>query len=182
MLTWIPGYLRMERHYSAEAMALAGSLPFWAVAAGSLLGGCLADRWIHRGGSPTLVRKTFVAVGLSGSAFLLLPSAAATDSFTAMVLLVAGAFAFGLCSGNIWAVTQTLAGAAAAGKWTGLQNCAGNMAGVVAPTLTGFIVEKTGSFYFAFVWVSGMFLAAVFCYLFIVGRIEQVEWKTRTVN
>jgi len=39
MLLWLPGYLRMERHYSAEAMGLAGSLPFITVSAGSLAGG-----------------------------------------------------------------------------------------------------------------------------------------------
>src|SRR5271165_3949767 len=129
MLTWIPGYLRMERHYSTEMMALAGSLPFWAVAAGAMSGGVFADRWIHHGASPTKVRKTMTGTGLTVSALLLLPSAVVADQVTAMALLIAASFVYGLFSGNHWAVTQTLAGPAAAGKWTGLQNCVGNMAG-----------------------------------------------------
>jgi MFS family permease len=183
MLTWLPGYLRMERHYSAETMALAGSLPFWAVAGGAVLGGWLADRWIHQGGaSPTKVRKTFVVSGLLLSAAFLMPAAVVPNQIFAMGLLVAASFSFGLCSGNTWAITQTLAGPVAAGKWTGLQNCAGNMAGIVAPTVTGLIVKETGSFYFAFLWVCLMFFSAACSYLFIVGRVEPVSWNTKTLN
>jgi MFS family permease len=182
MLTWLPGYLRMERHYSAETMALAGSLPFWAVAAGAVLGGWLADRWIHRGASPTKVRKAFVVSGLLLSAVFLMPAAVVPNQIFAMGLLVTASFSFGLCSGNTWAITQTLAGPVAAGKWTGLQNCAGNMAGIVAPTVTGLIVKETGSFYFAFLWVCLMFFAAACSYLFIVGRVEPVSWQTKVLN
>jgi len=44
-----------------------------------------------------------------------------------------------MSASNIWAITQTLAGPYAAGRWTGLQNFVGNLAGVVAPALTGFV-------------------------------------------
>ena len=50
LLTWLPGYLQMERHYSTKTMALVGSLPFWAVSAGAVFGGWASDRWIARGG------------------------------------------------------------------------------------------------------------------------------------
>lgn len=179
MLTWIPGYLRMERHYSAEMMALAGSLPFWAVAGGAVAGGVLADRWIHAGATPTLTRKTFTGGGLAISALILLPSAVVKDPVAAMALLVTASFFYGFFSGNHWAVTQTLAGPAAAGKWTGLQNCVGNMAGVVAPTVTGLIVDRTGQFFWAFVCVSALLLLGSFSYIFLVGRIEEVSWKPR---
>jgi hypothetical protein len=41
------------------------------------------------------------------------------------------------------------AGPAAAGKWTGMQNCLGNIAGIVVGPLTGFIVDRTGHFRWA---------------------------------
>ncbi|MBV8818036.1 MAG: MFS transporter [Acidobacteriaceae bacterium] len=179
MLTWIPGYLRMERHYTTEQMALIGSLPFWAVAAGAVVGGFLADAWIARGGSTTRVRKTFVATGLGVCAVLILPSAIAANQALAMALLIAASFVFGLFSSNHWAITQTLAGPAAAGKWTGLQNCAGNMAGVAAPTVTGFVVEHFHSFHYAFVSVSTMLLLGAFSYVFLVGRVQTHEWSVR---
>ena len=85
-----------------------------------------------------------------------MPTAIVADQRLSMELLVAGAFIYGLFSSNLWAITQTLAGPLAAGKWTGLQNCVGNLAGIAAPIVTGFIVEKTGKFYFAFVWVCAI--------------------------
>jgi len=176
MLTWLPQYLLMERHYSTRMMALTGWLPFCATAVGATVGGLLSDAWIRRGGSPTLVRKTFIIFGNTGCAVLLLPAAVVADQFTAMSLLIASAFVYGLYSSNLWAVTQTLAGPLAAGKWTGLQNCAGNLAGIAAPVVTGFIVEKTGSFYFAFVWVCVTLVVSALSYLIIVGRIEPVRW------
>lgn len=176
MLTWLPQYLLMERHYSTRTMALTGWLPFCATAAGATVGGFLSDAWIRRGASPTLVRKTFVAAGNTGCAVFLLPAVMVSDQIAAMSLLILAAFIYGLYSSNLWAITQTLAGAIAAGKWTGIQNCAGNLAGIAAPVVTGFIVERTGSFYFAFVWVCVNLVISALSYLFIVGRVEPVSW------
>jgi hypothetical protein len=49
----------------------------------------------------------------------------------------------GLATANYWAITQTLSGREAAGRWTGIQNGLGNLAGVTAPTITGVIVART---------------------------------------
>jgi len=177
MVTWLPQYLLMERHYSTRMMALTGWLPFCATAAGAAFGGWLSDRLIRSGASPTLVRKTFAITGLSGCAVLLMPAAIVTDQVSAMALLVAAALIYGLFSSNLWAITQTLAGVIAAGKWTGIQNCAGNIAGIVAPLVTGFIVYRTGKFYLAFVWVCVNLVMAALSYLLIVRKIEPVQWS-----
>jgi len=179
MLTWLPQYLLMERHYSTRMMALTGWLPFCATAVGATIGGCLSDAWIRRGASPTLVRKTLVIGGLTGCAVFLLPATLAADQVRAMSLLILAAFIYGLYSGNLWAVTQTLAGPLAAGKWTGIQNCAGNLAGIAAPVVTGFIVEHTGSFYLAFVWVCVNLTVSALSFLLIVGRVEPVSWARK---
>jgi MFS family permease len=177
LLTWIPGYLRMERHYSAQAMGWAGSLPFLTVSSGALIGGWLSDRLIREGGSTTRVRKLFIGGGQCCCAALLLPAASAANEILAMTLLSLATFAYGFYSSNLWAVTQTLAGPSAAGKWTGLQNGTGNLAGVVAPSVTGFIVQETHSFHFAFVAVCLMLLISASSFIFIVRRIEPVRWE-----
>jgi MFS family permease len=74
MLTWLPQYLLLERHYSTRMLALTGWLPFCATATGAVLGGWLSDAWIRRGASTDLARKTFCVTRLCGSAVLLLPS------------------------------------------------------------------------------------------------------------
>ncbi|MEZ5394090.1 MAG: MFS transporter [Bryobacterales bacterium] len=80
LLSWLPTYLIEERGFSMERMAVLGSLPFWVMAVGSLCGGWLADFWIARGGSPTLVRKTFVIAGLAACAVTIGPVAAVSTA------------------------------------------------------------------------------------------------------
>ena len=178
MLTWLPQYLLLERHYSTRAMALIGWLPFCATASGAAFGGWLSDSMIRRGASASRVRKAFTVSGLAASAVFLMPAAVVADQVAAMSLLILASFIYGLFSSNLWAVTQTLAGTVAAGKWTGLQNCVGNLAGIAAPIVTGFIVKNTGKFYFAFVWVCLNLVVGALSYLLIVRRVEPVQWDT----
>ncbi len=99
------------------------------------------------------------------------------DENTALWLMIAASFCFGLFSSNHWAITQTLAGTAAAGRWTGMQNMCGNFASIVAPVLTGKIVDVTGHFFWAFICVSGLVLLGALSYSLIIRRIEPVSWS-----
>lgn len=178
LLTWLPSYLVMDRHVSMQRMAVLGSITYLAIAVASVLGGFFSDRWIASGATPTRVRKTFTAGGLL-LATVIVPVAAIKDFTSSMALLVAAAMFLGLWASNHWAMTQTLAGPRAAGKWTGLQNAVGNLAGVVSPALTGLVVERTGSFLPAFLLAACFALAGAVAYRFGLGPIQQVPWKTR---
>ena len=181
MLTWLPQYFILERHYSTAMMAKLGSLPFWSVAAGAATAGIVADQWIDAGATPTQVRKTFVVGGLALFAVILLPAAIVNDQTVALWLLNIASFCFGLFSGNHWAVTQTLAGTAAAGKWTGIQNMCGNIAGIVVPVVTGGIYDATGHFLWAFISVAAIVFIGALSYLVIIRRIEPVSWSAETL-
>ena len=101
------------------------------------------------------------------------------DENLSLWLMMIASFCFGLFSSNHWAITQTLAGTAAAGKWTGIQNMCGNIAGIVVPVVTGFILDRTGEFHLAVASVSVLVLIGAMSYLFIVRRIEPVSWHAR---
>ena len=176
LLTWLPFYLVSERHVSLSAMGVIGSIPFWGSAVSAVVCGWASDRWIRRGGSPTRVRKTFVVCGMLLST-IMVPAALVKDLTLSIVLLSIAYAAFGMYASNHWAITQTLAGPAAAGTWTGLQNTIGNLSGILAPIITGLIVSKTGSFYWAFVSPAILALVGVCCYLFLVGPVAPVRWK-----
>ncbi len=176
-LTWLPPYLEMERHFSKTMMALYGSIPFTGIALASIFGGWLSDRLIHRGASPTLVRKGFAITGLLMMT-LVLPASMLPNQVASMALLTAGCLCYGLYSSNVWAITQTLAGPSAAGKWTGMQNCIGNISGVVAPALTGFLVQQTGQFFLAFVAVAAALVLGACSYIFLVGKVAPIAWRS----
>jgi len=91
--------------------------------------------------------------------------------------LILGIIFFAVSASNVWAITQTLAGPTAAGRWTGFQNFAGNTAGIVAPTLTGWILSRTGEFYWAFIATVGVALIGMASWVFLVGRVEPVTWR-----
>src|SRR5947199_313651 len=89
--------------------------------------------------------------------------------------LIAVGVGSGISGAGIFAFSQTLAGPEAAGRWTGLQNGFANLAGVVAPALTGFAVERTGSFVAPMVITTGVLMVGGLAWVFVVGRVEQVK-------
>ena len=175
-LTWLPSYLFLERHLSMRAVAFWGAVPFCASGLSALACGWLSDRFIARGASTTRVRKGFIVSGLLLCS-VVLPAAIVKSMPLSLTLLTAGFCAIGLFSSNVWAVTQTLAGPVAAGKWSGIQNAAGNLGGVASPLVTGFIVSKTHNFLLAFAAAVVALLAGAGAYTFVVGKIEPLEWK-----
>ncbi len=175
-ITWLPFYLVRERHFSMATMAKIGGLGYLCYAAAAVLFGWISDRWIAAGGTPTIVRKTFAGAG-AGSAGLLLLGCALTGPTVSLILLLLAFAAGGMCGSNIWAITQTLAGPRMAGRWTGLQNFVGNLAGVTAPAVTGFVIDYTGRFFVAFVIMAVVALLAALSYIFFVGPVKEIAWK-----
>jgi MFS-type transporter involved in bile tolerance (Atg22 family) len=90
------------------------------------------------------------------------------------VLLIGASLAMGAWSSNHWALSQLLAGPGTAGKWTGVQNCLGNFAGVFAPVVSGFVLKATHSFFGPFAIVCGLLFIAVLAYWIVVGAPVQI--------
>jgi len=175
-ITWLPFYLVRERHFSMGTMAKIGGMGYLCYAAAAVLFGWISDRWIAAGGTPTLVRKTFAGAGAGSAGLLLLGCALAGPTVSVILLLLAFA-AGGMCGSNIWAITQTLAGPKMAGRWTGLQNFVGNFAGVIAPAVTGFVIDYTGRFFVAFVIMAVVALLAALSYIFVIGPVKEIAWE-----
>jgi MFS family permease len=180
LISWLPSYLVDERHFSIRTMSFAGGLAFFGTAISAAISGWVSDRWLASGASLTRVRKTFTAAGaaLGGSVALV---SVVSDPRAAVALLFIACASLGVCSSNLWAVTQTLAGSATVGRWTGLQNFVGNLAGMVAPALTGTIVQRTGRFSWAFAITGVIACLGAIAWLFLVGPVKEIVWTTETV-
>jgi MFS family permease len=182
LLTWLPTYLIQERNFSMQKMGTIGGIAYLILAAAALISGWISDRWILAGGTPTRVRKTFTALGLaiSSSSCLAVVLFSSNPALATLFLFVT-CMGAGMCTSSLWAMTQTLAGPLAAGRWTGVQNFMGNFAGLVSPTLTGYVVERTGHFFWAFAVTAGVLLGGALCFAFVVGPVEPVKWDTRSL-
>lgn len=175
LLTWLPYYLVRERNYSLGKMGRIAGVAFLLCAASSAISGPLSDRWIADGASPTRVRKSLLVIGLGGAGTVLILCVIAAPSMSVVFLLLSSAL-YGISNPNIFAAAQILAGPRAAGKWMGFQNFMGNFAGIVAPVLTGLLVEKTGHFFWPFAVTGAVCWIGSFSWIYIVGPIEPVDW------
>ncbi|MBS1849987.1 MAG: MFS transporter [Acidobacteria bacterium] len=176
LLTWLPFYLQRARGFSlAETAKLSGAF-FLLMATSALIVGKVSDSWIARGGSPTLVRKLFLCSGTIGVCSLLLLSSVMQSNLFVVPMLLASVL-YGFYNPHVFAVSQTMAGPKMAGRWVGVQNFAGNLAGISAPSITGWVVDRTGHFFWAFVVATVVGGMGVASWLWIVGRVEPVDWN-----
>ncbi len=174
LLTWLPTYLVKARGFSMDGMATVGFVAYFAIAGATVVAGWTSDRMI-RSGQTARVRKRFVVAGLTFST-IILPVAVVQNGVLSIALLFAACTAFGVFASNHWAITQTLAGPLAAGRWTSLQNGVGNLAGIAAPWVTGEVVQATGSFHLAFVVAACVVLTGAVMYGWVMGPVEEVPW------
>ncbi len=178
LISWLPAYLEESRGFSKETMATLGSLPFLFTAMTAIFGGWLADKLIHRGHTPTLVRKSFLIIGLLLCAIFLPLSVIMTNDYACITLMCIACASLGFYTANVWAMTQTLAGSSAAGQWTGLQNAIGNMGAAVSPALTGWLISKSGTYSSSFFLAAFVLFIGVLPYAFMVRKVAPLKWHS----
>ena len=176
LLTWLPTYLVQEEHLSIAKMSSLTSAVFFLIACSTLAAGFLSDRLIAQGVSPTLVRRTVTSGGLVLASCLIPFSLAHANSPLSLALLLIACIGQGAYASNHWAITQTLAGPEMAGRWSSLQNGIANFSGIVAPWLTGLIVETRGSARLAFTVTGVVALIGGLSWGLLVRRVEPVQW------
>lgn len=169
MLTWLPDYLYEARHLSIIKAGLFSALPYAVFGVCQPLGGWVADRLISRGWDETRTRKTMITIGFIFG--LLMIPAAITESASVAVGLIVGAGLVGLSTANQLVILQSCAPHDEVGVWTGFLNFAGNIGGVAAPLITGFLIAWTGSFVAGFVLGPALLVSGSLAYWFIVGRL-----------
>lgn len=174
-LTWLPLLLVREHGLSMAQMAVVGSCVYALQAVAAPATGWLCDRLISRGTSLDRVLKNTINLGLFGAAGAMAACALAGPTASIGLILVAGLF-FGMQSAPLGAISQTIGGPRAAGQWMGVQNLCANMAGVLAPLITGYVVESTGQFLWAFLISAAVTLTGVFAFAVVVQRVEPIGW------
>ncbi len=179
VISWLPLYLVKARGFSMTEMAQISGVIYLVYAASCLISGRLCDRWITAGASVTRIRKTAIVGGhLIIAASLLV--CAVGDSKTSIIALMIAGLAFGVNAPALYSIGQTLAGPRAGGKWIGLQNAFANIAGIVAPIITGVVVDNTHNFSWAFAIAGGVSLLGSVAWGFMIGKVEPIAWDNQS--
>ncbi|HWE44864.1 MAG TPA: MFS transporter [Caulobacteraceae bacterium] len=175
ILTWLPTYLIKARHLSVQDMAALGGLIYLAQGLSTMAAGYGSDWWMRRGATSNLVRKT-VSIGsslLMAAGFGLAVTDNTTLTITGLFLAATGV---GANAPTLYAIGQTLAGPRASGKWMSVQNALGNCAGVVAPLVTGWLLDLTGGFTSTFGLACGAAVVGAFSFGVVVRKIQTLSW------
>ena len=171
-LTWFPVYLVQERGMTILKAGFVASLPAVAGFLGGIAGGWLSDRLAKRGYSLSVSRKVPIVFGMLMSMSMIACNYIQADMLVVAVMSLAF---FGKGVGALgWAVVSDTSPKEAGGLSGGLFNTFGNTAGITTPIVIGYIVQGTGSFAGALVFVGANAAMAIACYLFIVGDIKRV--------
>ncbi len=168
-LTWLPGYLVLGRGFTAKEMGFYSSVPFLAMSVTIMLAGLASDWLIRQGWREPVVRKGFIAAGLA-IACLIVPAGMVEDKMTSVWLLATSLCGLGLASPNTWTLTQAVCSKSIVGTVSGIQNFGGNVGGIIAPALTGYIAHVTQSFILALSITGAISVVGILSYLFLISK------------
>lgn len=175
ILSFMPLYLVDVREFSMEGMAWVLSSAYVVNAVCAMASGWFTDRWVRSGRSASTIYK--------GS--MVLSHAVSIGAMAGMMVLpVKGAIAclflyeifLGFCSPATFAIGQSMAGPQATGRWIGVQNFCGNVAGILAPAITGLLVAATGNYTLAFLLACAVNVLGILGWGIILPKVQLVQW------
>ena len=175
MLSWLPSYLVRERGFSTLDMATIVGFAYLINATSALAGGWLIDRVVARGGSVNFAYKSVMGLSHVGYLVCMVCMALGSKPLAIGMMFLYQALC-GVSSPGVYAMCQILAGPRASGRWVGIQNSLGNLAGIVAPALTGFMIQSTGHFTSAFLVAAAMSVLGLFGWIWMVPKLAELQW------
>ena len=175
MLSWLPTYLVKGRGLSIEGMTAIAASGFAINAVSALVFGWAIDLWARSGRSVTAAWKLTMGLGhvvgvVAIVGFATLP----LDGCIASLCL--GMVLSGITSVGYFAIPQLLAGPTAAARFVGVSNSCGNVAGIVAPVLTGAMVDASGDYWPAMVSIGLVQIIGVVGWVIVLPRVAPIRW------
>jgi MFS family permease len=143
-LTWLPSFLAKSYHLPIKEFVWFTAGVLLAGVIGDTVGGLLSDALLVRTGNLKFARRVNLVVGLLGSFVFLLPCLFIHDLIIVSVLLSLAFFFLELTNSVLWALPMDMA-PKHAGTAGGMMNLGFGIAGVLSPTVFGFLLDKTGS-------------------------------------
>ncbi len=166
-LTWLPGYLQVERHVSIARSGWLATVPFLAGAMGMLVNGVVADAMALRGRNLIQSRKLLIVSGMVASAVCTMVVAFATSTAAAVLIISMALFFIHFAGTSAWGLVQVATPARMVASVGSIQNFGSFICASFAPILTGVILDHTHSFKLALGVCACVTFAGSLCYLLI---------------
>ncbi|MEN5214558.1 MFS transporter [Pseudomonas pudica] len=167
-LTWLPGYFEREHGLDLYKTAWVVSLAYGFGAAGTIVAGRFCDLLVKRGMSVLASRKFSVITGLVLAALFTLPLSFVTGLTGCIILLCLALFSINMASATAWMIVNTIVDSQRVASFGSIQNFGGYIAGSVAPIVTGFSIQYSGSFTTAFMISAVVALCSALAYFLLL--------------
>ncbi len=176
-LTWLPTYMIETKGIKMLSFGFVGSLPIIFAILGEISTAHLIDRLMAKGYPPTYVKKLPICIGMMLSTVIIF------SLFTTNIIIIVALLTFSYiflvsASAGIWSIPEELAKAKNEIAIIGsIQNTFSNIAGIVAPIVTGYIYGKTNSFLIPFLISIAISLIGAASYWKIVGELTLIKFN-----
>ncbi|MFK8328630.1 MFS transporter [Pseudomonas sp. BJa5] len=167
-LTWLPGYFEREHGLNLYKTAWVVSLAYGFGALGTIVAGRFCDLLVRRGMSILASRKFSVITGLVMAALFTLPLSFVTGLTGCIILLCLALFSINMASATAWMIVNTIVDSRRVASFGSIQNFGGYIAGSVAPIVTGFSIQYSGSFNTAFMISAIVALCSAVAYFLLL--------------
>ncbi len=150
--SWMPTYLLQGRHLPLRLMGTMVAVSYIFGVVGMLLGGFVSDRLRRR--AYTIVPALGLAAVAIGLGYLL------PGVWPVLLGFSLGNLCISAVPSAFYALPMDALPPERVGAALGLVNAVGMISGIVAPTLVGYIVDRTGSFGGGFLVIAGSLVVA----------------------
>jgi len=172
LLEGLPAYLSWALHSNLLHSFLYTSVPWFVATATDLaIGGFLVDFLVKRGFGQSAVRRT-VLIGGTAFGLGILGAAHAHSPSQALIWITVSLSGLAAAAPVAWSLPSFIARRPDVGKVGGIINFCGQVSGIAASILTGYLVSAHHSYASAFAVAAAYLAIGIAAYLFLLGRIE----------
>jgi sugar phosphate permease len=166
-ITWLPTYLQEHRKLSMAESASYAVMPLLFGGFGSMISGFLTKNFAVMVGSLDRARRILGVAGFFGAASFLVVSIRLGDPLYGMIAMGFASFCNDIVMPGAWGACMDIGGKYA-GTLSGSMNMMGNFAGILAPTIGGMILDKTGGDWNLFLYtMAAAYFLGGFCWPFL---------------
>ena len=169
-LSWLPSYLTDFQGLDIKSMSIIGVLPWLGAAIGFMMGGAITDAIYTKTNNFILSRKIVIFAGLLIAAICVLLTAYASTTITAVTYITIACLFGYMVPQACWSLLQYIVPSSRIGAAGGFVHLLANLAGILSPSITGFLIQYGGGYQSAFMLSS---LIAVIGTVILVCFIRQ---------
>ena len=148
----------------------AAFVPFFCGFIGCWVAGGLSDGMVRLTGSAVKGRRLLAVVAMFGMAAFTVPGALVSSNVVALACISVVVFLANVASTASWALVSAAAPQSQVASLGAVQNFGGYIGGALAPAVTGYVVQATGSFVPALLLGAVIVSLSALAYLFGVRK------------